>query len=155
MEVRHEDWVLTMGWLNGNPLFRYNGSMVYLDYYTRLTYPIAIIYGGGQHTYYKRNSPIRPTRRHIRPGRNTTRRSICICRSYTETGIRPGRGGKRPGPGSTAATAAGARQSCCRRSPRLYRRRTSPPARPICRRTWPRRCTTRIRADIVRRRIET
>lgn len=107
-------------------------------------------------TYCKWNSPIRPTHRHIRPGRNTARPSIGTGRFCTGTDIRQGCVGMRRGPGSTAAVTAAAAvpPSCCRRS-RAYRHRTGLPTRPICRCTWPRRCTIRIRADTVHHRIET
>lgn len=112
-------------------------------------------------THCKRNIPTRPTHRRTHHDRNIRRRSIGTFRSCTGTGIRPGHAGRHRGPGSTG-TVAGASTRTAARPYYRYRRqlrarlhRTGLQTRLTCPRTLLRRCTTRTRADIGRRRTGT
>jgi len=104
-------------------------------------------------SYYKQNNPIHRTHRHIRPYRNTARRSIDTVHSYTGKGIQPGCAGKHRGPGSTAAEDV--KQTSCFRRSLAHHRRTNLPTHPICRRTSLPRCTIRTQVDTDRHRTGT
>lgn len=140
-----ELWKYVVSNFQGTVPYNYNYCVIANNYYT----------------HCKRNIPTRPTRRRTHHDRNIRRRLIGTFRFCTGTGIRPGHVGKHREPGSTG-TVAGVSTRTAERPYYRYRRqlrarlhRTGLQTHLTCPCTSLRRCTTRTRADIGRRRTGT